>query len=244
MGERTGISWTDATWNPVTGCSKVSAGCLHCYAEVMAKRLQASGSHRYANGFKVTLHEDVLDLPKKWKEPKRIFVNSMSDLFHEDVPFEFVDKVFAVMAATPQHTYQILTKRPLRMQTYSLTHEMRRNVWLGVTIEDAAAAKRLDLLKNTLSIVRFISFEPLIGDVGPIDLADIQWVIIGGESGPEHRPIQESWVMNIVERADALSIPVFFKQWGGPTPKSNGHLLRGVERRAFPTITYLRQEGQ
>ena len=238
MGEKTGISWTDATWNPVTGCTKVSEGCKFCYAEILAKKLQATGSKRYANGFKVTMHEDVLNLPKKWKEPKKVFVNSMSDLFHKDVPFEFVDKVFAVMAETPQHTYQILTKRPERMREYIVDHLhscILLNVWIGVSVENASHKDRIDVLRELPGPVRFVSFEPLLNGVGPLNLANIDWVIVGGESGEKHRPMQEDWVLSIFEQARESKVPFFFKQWGG-IHSGGAHLLRGKEYHEFPKV--------
>jgi protein gp37 len=239
MGEKTGILWCDATWNPTTGCTKVSAGCLNCYAEKLALRLQKMGGKRYRNGFKLTLHEDALNLPMKWKAPKRIFVNSMSDLFHKDVPFSFVDEVWNVMLQTPRHTYQILTKRPERMAEYikGLTDRGLAplpNVWLGVSVEDYRYIGRIHVLRCTPATIRFVSFEPLIEDVGRVDLTDIHWAIVGGESGEGHRPIQKEWIENILGWCRECDTKFFFKQWGGAKPSSGGRLLNGQTYDEFP----------
>lgn len=194
----TKIEWTDATWNPVTGCTKASTGCLHCYAEAMSRRLKAMGVAKYANGFNVTTHEDVLSEPMKWKKPRNIFVCSMSDLFHKDVPFDFVDKVMDVVSATPQHKYQILTKRAERMEEYFASHNVPGNIWLGVTVEAAAVKSRIESLRSISNAsVRFLSCEPLVEDLGELNLSDIDWIIVGGESGNQARPMKEEWVLNI-----------------------------------------------
>ena len=211
----TRIEWTDATWNPVTGCTKTSAGCLHCYAETMSRRLKAMGTAKYANGFQVTLHEAALDEPRKWRKPRTIFVCSMSDLFHKDVPFEFVDKVMDVIRDTPRHRYQLLTKRAERMEEYFSSRSVPKNVWIGVTVEVQASKHRI---KNLRAIddapIRFLSCEPLLEDLGDLDLAGIDWVIVGGESGLQARPMREEWVKNIKRQCDEAENAFFFKQWG------------------------------
>ena len=209
------IEWTDATWNPVTGCTKISAGCAHCYAETMTRRLTAMGVEKYQNGFKVAIHEDALDEPQKWRKPRTIFVCSMSDLFHQDVPFEFVDKVMRVIKETPQHRYQLLTKRAERMEEYFRTREVPKNVWLGVTVEVQSSKTRIDSLRGILnSPIKFLSCEPLLEDLGELDLTGIDWIIVGGESGRQARPMKEEWVMNIKAQCEVADKAFFFKQWG------------------------------
>lgn len=209
------IEWTDASWNPITGCTKISSGCQHCYAEVMARRLCAMRVDKYKNGFQVTLHEDCLDEPVKWRKPKTIFVCSMSDLFHKDVPFDFIDKVLAVIERTPQHRYQILTKRADRMAEYFSTRSVPGNVWLGVTVDVRASKQRIDALRSIKdSPIRFLSCEPLLEDLGTLELRDIDWIIVGGESGRQARPMKEEWALNIKEQVDAAGKAFFFKQWG------------------------------
>lgn len=213
---KTKIQWTERTWNPVTGCSKLSAGCAHCYAETMAKRLQVMGSKRYANGFQLTLHPEVLSEPKKIKEPSMFFVCSMADLFHKDVPFEFIDKVMDVVEATPRHIYQLLTKRPERMVDYfDLRHGIPFNVWLGTTVESPEYKSRIGQLRALhTSNVKYLSCEPLLGDLGDLNLLDVDWVIVGGESGSQARKIEKSWVLNIQRQCAEQAVPFFFKQWG------------------------------
>ncbi len=237
----TKIEWTEKTWNPVTGCNKMSEGCEHCYAENMSRRLCAMGNPKYANGFALTLHPDSLNEPLKWYKPATIFVCSMSDLFHKDVPFEFVDKVMMTIRKTPRHKYQILTKRADRMQEYFSTRSIPSNVWLGVTVETDKRKSRIDCLRNLPAKVKFLSCEPLLSDLGQIDLTCINWVIVGGESGNQARPMQESWVLNIKEQADAQHIPFFFKQWGTwgadgikRNKKVNGKLLQGKVVQHMP----------
>lgn len=209
------IEWTDASWNPITGCTKISSGCQHCYAEVMARRLCAMRVDKYKNGFQVTLHEDCLDEPVKWRKPKTIFVCSMSDLFHKDVPFDFIDKVLAVIERTPQHRYQVLTKRADRMAEYFSTRSVPGNVWLGVTVDVRASKQRIDALRSIKdSPIRFLSCEPLLEDLGTLELRDIDWIIVGGESGRQARPMKEEWALNIKEQVDAAGKAFFFKQWG------------------------------
>lgn len=211
----TKIEWTDATWNPVTGCTKISAGCVHCYAETMARRLQAMGIPKYQNGFAVTLHEDALNEPKKWRKPRIIFVCSMSDIFHKDVPFDFVDKVIQVIEETPQHHYQILTKRADRMKEYFQERGIPKNVWVGVTVETKSSKSRIDILRSIQKApISFLSCEPLLEDLGELDLKGIDWVIVGGESGNQARPMKEEWVQNIKRQCKDANKAFFFKQWG------------------------------
>ena len=211
----TKIEWTERTWNPVTGCTKQSAGCAHCYAETMARRLHAMGLKKYSNGFEPTLHPESLDEPLAWKKGSSIFVCSMSDLFHPDVPFEFIDKVMATIEATPQHRYQLLTKRAERMAEYFSTREVPVNAWLGVTVECRQVLSRIDALRSIEdATVRFLSCEPLLEDLGDFDLTGIQWMIVGGESGPNARPMLEPWVLNLRQLAKRHRVSFFFKQWG------------------------------
>ncbi len=210
----TKIEWTDKTWNPITGCTKKSTGCIHCYAEVMAHRLQAMGLYKYRNGFGLTLHEEELEVPVKWKKSHNIFVCSMSDLFHEKVPFEFVDKIMYTIKQTPQHRYQILTKRSERMAEYFKTRDIPQNVWLGVTVECQSSKIRIEHLRHMNANVKFLSCEPLVEDLGDIDLNGIDWVIVGGESGPKARPMQLDWVLNIKKQVELQNVAFFFKQWG------------------------------
>jgi protein gp37 len=228
------IEWTEATWNPVTGCSKVSAGCLHCYAERMAARLQAMGQNNYRNGFAVTCHPQMLDMPKRWKKPRLIFVNSMGDLFHEQVPMEFVQQCFAVMSDTPQHTYQLLTKRSERLAELADALVWSTNLWMGVTVESQAEVKRIADLRRVPAAIRFLSIEPLLGPIKELDLSGIHWVIVGGESGPNARPMKEEWVMAIRDRCLQKSVPFFFKQWGGVRKKATGRMLEGRTWDAMP----------
>lgn len=239
----TKIEWTDKTWNPITGCSKKSTGCLHCYAEVMARRLKAMGQEKYANGFTVTLHERCLNEPLAWRGNHNIFVCSMSDIFHEDVPFDFVDRMFDIIRSTPQHRYQILTKRAERMAEYFETRSVPDNVWLGVTVEAKSSRFRIDLLRNLSASVKFLSCEPLVEDLGNIDLTEIDWVIVGGESGPQARPMQESWAINIMKQVEEQGARFFFKQWGTwgadgikRNKHANGKLLKGEIIQEMPHI--------
>lgn len=227
MANRSNIEWTEATWNPVTGCSKVSAGCKNCYAERLAFRLQAMGNSRYQNGFKTTLHEDLVDLPKRWREPRLIFVNSMSDLFHEEVPLDFIKRLFATMRECPQHTFQILTKRSARLRKLASQLAWPLNVWMGVSVEDARVLSRVDDLRKVPAAIRFLSCEPLIGSLAAIDLTDIQWVIVGGESGWGARRMEIEWVREILRACRKQNVPFFFKQWGGVRKDLTGRMLRG-----------------
>jgi protein gp37 len=234
MGDKSAIEWTDATWNPVTGCTAISAGCDHCYAKTLAERLQLMGVEKYENGFDVTLHPDVLLQPTRWKTPRRVFVNSMSDLFHARVPKEFVAQVWDVMRACPQHTFQILTKRPERMTRWSAENPAPANVWLGTSVEDERVSSRIDRLRECAAAVRFLSCEPLIGPLPNMNLTGIDWVIVGGESGPGYRPMSAEWVRDIRAQCERSGVAFFFKQWGGPTPKSGGRTLDGRTWDAFP----------
>lgn len=237
----TKIEWTDKTWNPITGCSKISQGCANCYAETMSHRLKSMRIKKYANGFDLTLHEECLTEPLSWKQPHTIFVCSMSDLFHKDVPFSFIDKVIDIIYCTPQHRYQLLTKRADRMAEYFLTHNVPQNVWLGVTVEAKSSKPRIDSLRVLDAPIRFLSCEPLIEDLGELDLSNIDWVIVGGESGPFGRPMKEEWVLNIKRQTDAQGAAFFFKQWGtwgGDGIKrdkhKNGKLINGKVYQAMP----------
>lgn len=237
----TKIEWTDKTWNPITGCTKISQGCTHCYAEAMTRRLNAMGQAKYANGFSVTLHDECLDEPLTWKQPHTIFVCSMSDLFHKDVPFEFIDKVIDIICRTPQHRYQLLTKRAERMSEYFSTRKVPRNAWLGVTVEAQSSKKRIDCLRSLNAPIRFLSCEPLIEDLGILNLENIDWVIVGGESGPQARPMKEEWVLSIQEQTQRQGSAFFFKQWGTwgsdgvkRNKHKNGKLINGKAFQAMP----------
>lgn len=237
----TKIEWTERTWNPVTGCTKLSKGCEHCYAEVMSRRLYAMGNAKYTNGFKSTIHYDALKEPLGWKKSSTIFVCSMSDLFHKEVPFEFIDKVFKVIEDTPQHNYQILTKRAERMAEYFETRNIPQNAWIGVTVECIETRSRIDFIRGLNASVKFLSCEPLLEDLGDLNLQGINWIIVGGESGTQARPMKEEWVLNIKRQADANNIPFFFKQWGTwskdgvkGNKKINGKLLEGVIVQNMP----------
>jgi protein gp37 len=237
------IEWTDKTWNPVTGCSKVSSGCMHCYAEVMARRLKAMRKLKYTNGFEVTEHYEDLEEPFRWKGSYNVFVCSMGDLFHKNVSDSFIGKVMKVIRQTPQHRYQILTKRAERMSEYFTQHEVPANAWLGVTVESKSSLYRIDLLRNLGGPVRFLSCEPLLEDLGEMDLTNINWIIVGGESGFQARPMKEEWTLNIKHQSDIANIPFFFKQWGTwgqdgikRNKKVNGKLLEGMVVQKMPNI--------
>ncbi|OGR18066.1 MAG: hypothetical protein A2X81_16065 [Desulfobacterales bacterium GWB2_56_26] len=219
------IEWTEATWNPVTGCTKISAGCLNCYAERMAKRLKAMGQKNYRNGFDIICHKHALDIPLHWKKPRKIFVNSMGDLFHKDVPDEFIQSVFQVMQKADQHQYQLLTKRGDRLQQLAPSLPWPENVWMGVTVEDSNNVSRIDCLRTVPASVRFLSIEPLLCPIPNVNLDGIDWVIVGGESGPGARKMREEWVLDIRDQCLAKGVPFFFKQWGGTNKKKAGRLL-------------------
>ncbi len=225
MAQTSSIEWTEATWNPVTGCTKISPGCKNCYAERMAKRLKAMGQPRYGNAFKVTLQPDALDVPLRWKRPRMIFVNSMSDLFHRDVPDEYITQCFAVMNRASQHTFQVLTKRVERAAVLAKGLSWSSNIWMGTSIENADYTARARSLARIPAAVRFLSIEPLLGPVPRLPLSGIHWVIVGGESGPGARPMEAKWVYQIRDRCNQRRVPFFFKQWGGVQKKKNGRLL-------------------
>ncbi|MBI5464526.1 MAG: phage Gp37/Gp68 family protein [Ignavibacteriales bacterium] len=227
MAQQSSIEWTEATWNPVTGCSKISPGCKHCYAERMALRLQAMGSPRYRNGFKVTLQEDLVELPLSWKSPKLIFVNSMSDLFHKNIPADFIVKVFQTMKEAHWHSFQLLTKRSERLATLAPYLPWPKNVWMGVSVESQDYVERIHDLKKVPAAVRFLSIEPLIAPITRLPLRGIDWVIVGGESGPGAREMKPEWVRHIRRRCREMNVRFFFKQWGGVNKKAAGRLLNG-----------------
>jgi len=235
MADNSRIEWTESTWNPVTGCTKISSGCRNCYAERMAKRLKAMGIKNYVNGFKLTTHPDSLNIPLKWKKPRIVFVNSMSDLFHEEVPFKFIEQVFGVMNEASSHIFQILTKRSLRLLELNQFITWPSNVWMGVTVEDAPYIDRIDHLRATGAVIKFLSIEPLLGPLPDLNLSGIDWVIVGGESGPGARPMKKSWVLSIRDNCCDNGIPFFFKQWGGVRKSKLGRLLEGRYWNEMPT---------
>ena len=243
VADRSGIKWTETTWNPTTGCDRTSPGCDNCYALALAKRLKAMGQSKYRNdgdlrtsgpGFALTLHPDTLAIPYTWRSPRLVFVNSMSDLFHPDVPLDFIHQVFDVMVDTPQHTYQILTKRSRRLRDVSGELEWPGNVWMGVSVENARYAFRIDHLRHVGASVRFVSAEPLLGALPEVDLTGIDWLIAVGESGPRARPVEEAWLIDLRDRCTAAEVPFFFKQWGGRTPKAGGRELLGSTHDEMP----------
>jgi protein gp37 len=227
VAQRSGIEWTESTWNPVTGCTKISPGCKHCYAERMAERLQAMGQRNYRNGFELTLQPRMLELPLQWKKPQRIFVNSMSDLFHEDVPLPYIREVFGVMRRASWHRFQVLTKRAERLEHLSAQLDWSDNVWMGVSVESDAYRSRIDHLRKTNARVKFLSLEPLLGPLRALNLNGIDWVIVGGESGPGARPLEPHWVVELRDQCRKAATPFFFKQWGGTNKKRTGRLLEG-----------------
>ncbi len=244
MGDRTPIEWTESTWNPTTGCDRTSPGCDHCYALTLAKRLKAMGTEKYQNdgdpqtsgpGFQLTLHPDTLDQPRRWRQPRTVFVNSMSDLFHDGVPFSYISDVFAVISDTPQHQYQILTKRSKRLAAISDRLDWPTNLWMGVSVENARYRFRVDHLRQVPAAVRFLSCEPLLGPIPDIKLTGMDWVIAGGESGPHARPMLLPWVSDLKDQCGQAGVPFFFKQWGGRTPKAGGRLLEGKTWDDMPT---------
>jgi protein gp37 len=243
VSAKSAIEWTETTWNPITGCDRISQGCDNCYALSLAARLKAMGKEKYQTdgdprtsgpGFGVALHEGSLSLPLKWRAPRMVFVNSMSDLFHAKVPVEFVQKVFEVMRQTPRHTYQILTKRATRLSRIDEYLDWPENVWMGVSVEGVEAVPRIDALRRTHAHVKFVSAEPLLEDLGEIDLTDIDWLIAGGESGPKARPVSPGWVRGLRDRCGQAGTAFFFKQWGGRTSKSGGRVLDGRTWDEFP----------
>lgn len=233
---KTKIEWTEDTWNPTTGCNKISSGCLNCYAEKMSFRLQKMGNIKYKDGFNLAIHPVSLKEPYGWKKPRMVFVNSMSDLFHEGLPFKFIQQVFKVMNDNPKHTFQVLTKRSQKLEEYSKHLTWTKNIWMGVTVEDQNQLFRIDNLRKTGAQVKFLSCEPLISDLGILDLKGIHWVIVGGESGAKSRPMEEVWVQNILTQCEKEKIPFFFKQWGGFNKKKNGKVLNGRTYTEMPEI--------
>lgn len=236
------IEWTEATWNPTTGCTKISPGCKNCYAEILTRRLKAMGQEKYKNGFQFAEHPDDINLPITWKKPKKIFVNSMSDLFHEKSNFQFTTRCFLTMLEANWHTYQVLTKRPRKMAEFSklfkhqFGQKIPNHIWMGTSIENIDYVSRVDDLRKVECTVRFISFEPLIGPIGTIDLTGIHWAIIGGESGYNHRPVQKEWITEIIKQCKKQKVAVFFKQWGGIRPKSGGREINGRTYDEYPKI--------
>ncbi len=239
MTSKSSIEWTDSTWNPVTGCTKISPGCKNCYAERMAKRLKAMGQPNYKNGFNLTLHPHMLRRPLEWKKPSLIFVNSMSDLFHQDVPLEFILQVFDTMKEANWHQFQILTKRSERLMELSSKITWPDNVWMGVSVENQEYVYRIDHLRKTEAKIKFLSMEPLIGPVTEMNLDNIDWVIVGGESGPRSRPIEKKWVLGIRDQCKKAYVPFFFKQWGGTNKKKTGRLLQGRTWDELPRNVHL-----
>lgn len=246
MSDRSAIEWTEATWNPVTGCDRVSSGCENCYAMTLAKRLKAMGSVKYQNdgdartsgpGFDLTIHPSALGEPLRWRNPRTVFVNSMSDLFHARVPLDFIRDVFDVCRDTPQHTYQILTKRSLRLRRVADKLDWPANLWMGVSVENSTTLNRIDHLRQVPAAVRFLSCEPLLGPLNGMNLDGIHWVIAGGESGPNHRPVDPRWVSDIRDACLESDVAFFFKQWGGRTPKAMGRLLDGKTWNEMPQVT-------
>lgn len=237
MAGKSKIEWTESTWNPVTGCTKISEGCKHCYAERMARRLHAMGQEKYKNCFKVTTHEECLEEPLTWKKSQIIFVCSMSDLFHKDVPDEFIIKVFDIMNKASWHTFQVLTKRAERLEKIAPKLNWTPNIWLGVTVESNEQKKRIPYLINTPAHIKYLSIEPIINEIKDLSLDNINWVIVGGESGPGARPIQENWVTSIRDNCIEHKIPFFFKQWGGVNKKFAGCTLQGRQWKELPALT-------
>lgn len=236
MATKSSIEWTDATWNPTTGCSKISPGCKNCYAERMSKRLMAMGVEKYAKGFEISLHEEVLEIPLTWKKPQTIFVNSMSDLFHEDIPTDFVFKAFDVMRKAHWHQFQVLTKRSEHLLELAPQIDWPQNVWMGVSIENADYAFRIDHLRQTDAHIKFLSLEPLLGPIPNLNLDNIDWVIVGGESGPKARPMLEEWVTEIRDQCIFADVPFFFKQWGGVQKRRAGRELDGITWDEMPSL--------
>ncbi|MBX3277512.1 MAG: phage Gp37/Gp68 family protein [Acidobacteria bacterium] len=244
MATNSTIEWTESTWNPVTGCTKISPGCKHCYAERMAKRLQAMGQRNYINGFDLTLQPQALELPLRWKKPQMIFVNSMSDLFHLDVPEEFIVQVFDVMAKAHWHRFQILTKRSDRLAEISPRLPWRSNMWMGVSVESQKYTYRIDHLRQTEAHIKFLSLEPLLGPLSKLKLKKIDWVIVGGESGPGARPMKQEWARDIRDQCIQARVPFFFKQWGGVNKKKTGRILEGRTWNEMPMLVQMPTTGR
>ncbi len=233
---QTSIEWTEMTWNPTTGCTKISAGCKFCYAEIMSKRLQAMGVEKYKDNFEVRIHPDALKIPYTWKHSKVVFVNSMSDLFHKDIPLDFIQQVFKVMNDNPQHVFQVLTKRAERLLEVHKELKWTHNIWMGVSVENDKVRERITLLQQTKAKVKFLSLEPLIGPLKKLNLENIDWVIVGGESGHKPRPMKPDWVLDIQAQCEKAGVAFFFKQWGGKRKKANGRLLNGKTYDEMPEI--------
>jgi len=227
MANKSPIEWTESTWNPVTGCTKISDGCKNCYAEKLALRLKAMGQANYKNGFKLTLQEKMLELPLGWKKPQTIFVNSMSDLFHKDIPLDYIQRVFNVMAKADWHNFQVLTKRSERLKEFNKELNWQSHIWMGVSVENKKVIDRIDDLRETNAHIKFLSIEPLLGCLPELDLTGIDWVIVGGESGPKARPMEEKWVLEIKDQCEEQNVPFFFKQWGGVRKHKTGRILLG-----------------
>lgn len=239
------IEWTELTWNPTTGCSKISAGCKFCYAEVMTRRLKGMGQEKYKDGFKVVKpHPESLNIPYTWKTSKVVFVNSMSDLFHIDIPLDYIKQVFHVMNDNPQHVFQVLTKRAERLNEIQNELKWTHNIWMGVSVEDELVVSRIDYLRNTKAKVKFLSLEPLIGPLSNMNLTDIDWVIVGGESGHRPRPMDSDWVLDIQDQCDKAGIAFFFKQWGGRNKKASGRILNGRTYDEMPEILELEKGAE
>ena len=234
MGLKSPIEWTESTWNPVTGCTKVSPGCKHCYAERMAERLQAMGQENYRNGFESTLQPHMLELPLRWKKPQNIFVNSMSDLFHKDVPLDYIERAFDVMRRAHWHRFQVLTKRAERLAELGAKLEWAPNIWMGVSVESDEYRSRIDALRSTGAAIKFLSIEPLLGPLHDLDLRGIDWVIVGGESGPKARPMDPAWATDVRDQCNRAKVPFFFKQWGGKNKKQTGRVLEGKTWNQMP----------
>ena len=227
MAHKSPIEWTESTWNPVTGCTKISDGCKNCYAERLALRLKAMGQKNYRNGFGLTLQPQALELPLSWKKPQTIFVNSMSDLFHKDIPLDYIQKVFDVMAKAVWHNFQVLTKRASRLKEINSELKWTSNIWMGVSVENQKVVHRIDDLRETNAHIKFLSVEPLLGKLPKLNLSGIDWVIVGGESGPKARPMKEEWVLEIKDQCKEFGVPFFFKQWGGVRKHKTGRTLQG-----------------
>jgi protein gp37 len=238
MSFNSAIEWTKSTWNPMTGCTKISLGCKNCYAERMAKRLQAMGQTKYSKGFKLTLHPHMLNVPLKWKKPQMIFVNSMSDIFHEDAPKDFIKNIFSVMAKAHWHIFQVLTKRSERLLEFADDLKWESNIWMGVTVESADYDYRIEHLRQSPAKVKWLSFEPLLGALPELNLDGLNWVVVGGESGPRARIMRKEWVTNIKEQCERVNIPFFFKQWGGINKKKSGRMLEGRTWDDMPPVVH------
>lgn len=236
MAQASSIEWTEVTWNPVTGCDQVSPGCAHCYAKTFAERWRGIPGHHYEQGFDLRLWPERIRQPLSWKRPKVVFVNSMSDLFHEEIPKDFISEVFGTMAATPMHTYQVLTKRPERLLEIANQLEWAPNIWMGVSVENRRFAYRADLLRRSPASIKFVSAEPLLGQIDDFDLREIDWLIAGGESGPGHRPVKATWLRSLRDQCVEQDVAFFFKQWGGHRPKAGGRLLDGRTWDEMPSI--------